>query len=145
MPYTIYTTGVAYRRDRIEDADAEAQGYDLLWNPDYAGQIAYYDSYRDAIGMALIRNGDMDPNTGDAAAITAAKDAILEIVNDLDGGDPDQRHVREASRGRVHRVAGMVRRHRGREVVPAEGHELGRPRLLVPRRRAGADRQRHAS
>ncbi len=85
VPYTIYTTGVAYRRDRIEDADAEAQGYDLLWNPDYAGQIAYYDSYRDALGMALIRNGNLDPNTGDAAAITAAKDAILEIVNELDG------------------------------------------------------------
>jgi spermidine/putrescine transport system substrate-binding protein len=85
VPYTIYTTGVAYRRDRVEDADAVAQGYDLLWNPDYAGQIAYYDSYRDAIGMALIRNGVMDPNTNDAAAIDAAKDAILEIVNDLDG------------------------------------------------------------
>jgi len=85
VPYTIYTTGVAYRRDRIEDADAEAQGYELLWNPDYAGQIAYYDSYRDAIGMALVRNGVTDPNSGDPAAITAAKDAILEIVNDLDG------------------------------------------------------------
>ncbi|CAN5724209.1 spermidine/putrescine ABC transporter substrate-binding protein [soil metagenome] len=85
VPYTIYTTGVAYRRDRIEDTDAEAQGYELLWNPDYAGQIAYYDSYRDAIGMALVRNGVTDPNSGDPAAITAAKDAILEIVNDLDG------------------------------------------------------------
>ena len=85
VPYTIYTTGVAYRRDRVDDADAVAQGYDLLWNPDYAGQIAYYDSYRDALGMALLRNGEMDPNTNDPVAIDAAKEAILQIVNDLDG------------------------------------------------------------
>ncbi len=85
VPYTIYTTGVAYRRDRVDDADAEAQGYDLLWNPEYAGEIAYYDSYRDAIGMALIRNGVTDTNTDDPEAIEAAKESILEILNDLDG------------------------------------------------------------
>jgi spermidine/putrescine transport system substrate-binding protein len=85
VPYTIYTTGVAYRRDRVDDADADAQGYDLLWNPEYAGEIAYYDSYRDAIGMALIRNGVTDTNTDDPAAIEAAKESILEILNDLDG------------------------------------------------------------
>ena len=85
VPYTIYTTGVAYRRDRIDDADADAQGYEMLWNPEHTGEIAYYDSYRDAIGMALIRNGGTDPNTGDPAEITEAKEAILEIVNDLEG------------------------------------------------------------
>jgi spermidine/putrescine transport system substrate-binding protein len=85
VPYTIYTTGVAYRRDRVDDADAITQEYDLLWNPEYAGEIAYYDSYRDAIGMALIRNGVTDTNTGDPAAIDAAKESILEILNDLDG------------------------------------------------------------
>ena len=35
--------------------------------------------------MALIRNGNMDPNTGDDAAITAAKDAIMQLLNDFDG------------------------------------------------------------
>ena len=85
VPYTIYTTGVAYRRDRIDDAEAAAQGYEMLWNPEYAGEIAYYDSYRDALGMAMIRNGGSDPNSGDPAEITAAKEAILEIVRDLDG------------------------------------------------------------
>jgi spermidine/putrescine transport system substrate-binding protein len=84
VPYTIYTTGIAYRRDRIDDADAVAQAYDLLWNPEYTGEIAYYDSYRDAIGMALIRNGVTDTNTNDPAAIDGAKESILELVNDLD-------------------------------------------------------------
>jgi spermidine/putrescine transport system substrate-binding protein len=84
VPYTIYTTGVAYRRDRVEDSLADQQGYDLLWNADYSGEISYYDSYRDAIGMALVRNGNMDPNTGDDAAITAAKDSIMQLLNDYD-------------------------------------------------------------
>ena len=38
-----------------------------------------------AIGMSLVRNGNMDPNTGDDAAITAAKDAIMQLLNDYDG------------------------------------------------------------
>lgn len=85
VPYTIYTTGVAYRRDRIDDADAAAQGYEMLWNPAFRGEIAYYDSYRDALGMAMIRNGGTDPNSSDPAEITAAKDSILEILTELDG------------------------------------------------------------
>ena len=85
VPYTIYTTGVAYRRDRVDDAVADEQGYDLLWNADYSGEISYYDSYRDALGMSLIRDGNLDPNTGDPAAISAAKDAILQLLNDYDG------------------------------------------------------------
>lgn len=85
IPYTIYTTGVAYRRDRISDDEAAEQGYDLLWNPDFTGAISYYDSYRDAIGMALLRNGGSDPDSGDPAEVAAAADAILEILNDLDG------------------------------------------------------------
>ncbi len=85
VPYTIYTTGVAYRRDRVDDATAQAAGYDLLWDAAYDGSISYYDSYRDALGMAMVRNGDTDPNTGDPVVIDAAKNAILEILNDLNG------------------------------------------------------------
>jgi spermidine/putrescine transport system substrate-binding protein len=85
VPYTIYTTGVAYRRDQVDDAAAVAQGYELLWDRAHAGKIAYYDSYRDALGMAMLRNGDTDPNSGDPAVIDAAKESVLEIVNELDG------------------------------------------------------------
>jgi spermidine/putrescine transport system substrate-binding protein len=82
VPYVIYTTGVAFRRDHTPDDVAAEQGYDLLWNPDYTDKISYYDSYRDAIGMALIRNGDMDPNTGDPAQIDKAKDAIEQLIDE---------------------------------------------------------------
>lgn len=82
VPYTIYTTGVAYRRDRVDDAAAAAAGYELFFDPAYKGAVSYYDSYRDALGMMLLRNGDTDPNSEDPAAIGAAKDAILQMIGD---------------------------------------------------------------
>jgi spermidine/putrescine transport system substrate-binding protein len=84
VPYTIYTTGVAYRRDRISDEEATAAGYELLFDSRFAGAISYYDSYRDALGMMMLRNGDTDMNTGDQGVIDAAKDGVLRLINEND-------------------------------------------------------------
>jgi spermidine/putrescine transport system substrate-binding protein len=81
VPYTIYTTGVAYRRDRIDDAAAAAKGYELFFDPAFKDEVSYYDSYRDAIGMMLLRDGVTDANSSDPAAIGKAKDAILDMIN----------------------------------------------------------------
>jgi spermidine/putrescine transport system substrate-binding protein len=81
VPYVIYTTGVAYRRDVIDDGAAAAAGYDLFFDPQFKDAVSYYDSYRDALGMMLLRDG-ADVNSDDPAAITAAKDAILQMIND---------------------------------------------------------------
>ncbi len=85
VPYTIYTTGVAYRRDHISDEDAQAKGYELLWDTAFTDKISYYNSYRDALGMAMLRNGDTDPNSGDPAVIDRAREAVSEIVGPLGG------------------------------------------------------------
>ena len=82
VPYTIYTTGVAYRRDRIDDAEAGSLGYEAFFDTRFRDAVSYYDSYRDALGMMLLRNGVTDPDSEDPAAIGAAKDAILQMVND---------------------------------------------------------------
>jgi spermidine/putrescine transport system substrate-binding protein len=82
IPYVIYTTGVAYRRDRVDDAEVAAAGYEILFDPRFNEAISYYDSYRDALGMMLLRNGVTDANTGDPEAIEAAKNAILELINE---------------------------------------------------------------
>jgi len=81
VPYTIYTTGVAYRRDRIDDADAAAKGYELFFDSLFKDEVSYYDSYRDALGMMLLRDGVTDANSSDPAAIGKAKDAVLEMIN----------------------------------------------------------------
>src|SRR6187200_341060 len=63
IPYTIYTWGVAYRRDRVDDADLASQGWDALWNHDYAGEISLYDSYGDTIAITILRDGSLDVNS----------------------------------------------------------------------------------
>lgn len=82
VPYVIYTTGVAYRRDRIDDAEAASKGYEMYFDPAVKGAVSYYDSYRDALGEMLLRNGVTDPDSSDPAAIDAAKQAILDMIHD---------------------------------------------------------------
>jgi spermidine/putrescine transport system substrate-binding protein len=82
VPYTIYTWGVAYRRDRVDDAELAAQGWDALWNHDYASSISLYDSYGDTIAVAILRDGSLDVNSQDPAVIDAAKEAVLQTIND---------------------------------------------------------------
>jgi spermidine/putrescine transport system substrate-binding protein len=84
VPYTIYTWGVAYRRDRVTDEQAAAQGWNALWNHDYAGAISLYDSYGDTIAVAILRDGSLDVNSSDPATIEAAKQAVLQTINDND-------------------------------------------------------------
>jgi spermidine/putrescine transport system substrate-binding protein len=81
VPYVIYTTGVSYRRDRVDDAAAAQAGYDLFFDPSFQDAVSYYDSYRDALGMMLLRNGVTDVNSEDPSAIASAKDAILQMID----------------------------------------------------------------
>lgn len=80
VPYVTYTTGVGYRRDVISDEEAADQGYDLLWNADYAGKVGLYDDYRETLSMAMLRDGITDINTGDQATIDAALDSLKELI-----------------------------------------------------------------
>lgn len=82
VPYTIYTWGVAYRRDRVGDDDMAAQGWDALWNNEYDGEISLYNSYGDTIAVAILRNGSLEVNTGDPELINAAKDAVLVTMEE---------------------------------------------------------------
>ena len=84
VPYVLWTSGIAYRRDHIDDAEVAAKGYEILWDSTYRGKVGLYDSYRDCIGMALMRNGVQDINTGNREDINAAKDAILELIANTD-------------------------------------------------------------
>ena len=142
VPYTIYTTGVAYRRDRVEDVARRPEGV----RPPLERRLLGRDQL-----LRLVPRRDRD--VLDPQREHGSEHRRRRRDHRCEGRDHaaperlrrpphDQRHLREAPRGRVHRVAGLVRRHRGREVVPAEGHLRGRPRVLVPRRQGGPDRQR---
>ena len=58
VPYVIWTTGIGYRRDHISDEEMAAAGYNILWDPKYQGKVGFYDDYREALGMSLLKTWD---------------------------------------------------------------------------------------
>ena len=81
IPYVTWTTGIGYRRDHISDDEMAQKGYNILWDPQYRGKTGIYDDYRTALGMALLRNGITDVNTGSEADLAAAADSLIEMIN----------------------------------------------------------------
>ena len=86
VPYTVYSTGIGWRRDLVRNGDAPeylANPYDAYWNERYRGAVGIYDDYREAVAMALLRRGD-DPNTGEERAITRAVDDLVAMAEGVD-------------------------------------------------------------
>lgn len=83
VPYVTYTTGIGWRTDKVDSTDIEglANPWDVFWNPKYKGLMGLYDSFTDTIAMALFRNGVKDPSQATEADLTAAGDALIELVD----------------------------------------------------------------
>jgi spermidine/putrescine transport system substrate-binding protein len=82
VPYTIYTTGVVYRTDRV--SSVPDNGYDLFWDTAYAGKSYILDDMQEAIGMSLLRNDiTTDINTGDASLVQQATDSLIELIDSV--------------------------------------------------------------
>jgi spermidine/putrescine transport system substrate-binding protein len=82
VPYTVYSTGIGWRRDRVDEADAPSRlenPYDAFWDRRYRGAVGIYDDYREGIALALLRRG-LDPNTGEAGEIDAAIDDLIALA-----------------------------------------------------------------
>jgi spermidine/putrescine transport system substrate-binding protein len=76
----VYTTGVAWRTDKVsEDVAARKLPYDALWDPQYRGVAEVLDDYRETIGMALLRNGIYDLNTGSREDLALAQSQLLQM------------------------------------------------------------------
>ena len=69
VPYSYGVVGIIYNANVVDEADA--QGWDLLWNEKYAGQILQFNNPRDAFGTAQYRLG-LDVNATDHANWDAA-------------------------------------------------------------------------
>lgn len=86
VPYVVYTTGIGYRRDVVSDDEiyGMANPWEVLWDPTHRDRVGVYDSYRDTIQTALLKDGVTDISTGDQANLDAARDellAMLELTN----------------------------------------------------------------
>ena len=97
VPYTYGTVGLIYNTKYVSDEDA-AEGWELLWNEKYSGNILQYNNPRDAFGTAMYRLG-IDVNTPDSAEWQRAFDALVlqrpliqsyvmdEIYNKMESGE----------------------------------------------------------
>lgn len=75
IPYTYGVVGVIYDANQVDEADAG--GWDLMWNPKYKGKILQFNNSRDAFGTAMYRAG-IDVNTTDKSQWEDALQALLE-------------------------------------------------------------------
>src|SRR6185437_4449875 len=66
VPYTIYTTGIAWRKDLVDlNPYTMKNPWSMLWQPKYKGRIAILDDYREGISLGLMKSGIYDLNTTD--------------------------------------------------------------------------------
>jgi spermidine/putrescine transport system substrate-binding protein len=83
VPYVVYTTGIGYRRDQITDDQVRSMDnpWALPWDSQYSGKVGIYDDYREAIALALLKNGITDLNTGDPKNIDTAKNDLIALID----------------------------------------------------------------
>jgi spermidine/putrescine transport system substrate-binding protein len=80
VPYTIYTTGVSWRKDLVhENPYAMANGYTMPWNPKYKGKIAILDDYREGISLGLMKNGIFNLNATRKGQIDLSRQSLQDL------------------------------------------------------------------
>jgi len=78
VPYMIYTTGIAWRKDKVKPAPA---GYDAFWQAKkYSGRVAILDDQREALAMALLHRGVVNVNTEDPKLVQAAGNDLKQLT-----------------------------------------------------------------
>ena len=74
VPYTIYTTGIAWRKDLVdENPYAMSNPWAMPWQAKYKGRVAILDDYRESISLGLMKNGIFDLNTTDYRQISTRR------------------------------------------------------------------------
>jgi spermidine/putrescine transport system substrate-binding protein len=83
VPYTIYTTGIAWRTDKVKkDPTHFANPYDIFWRSQAdSGKVAILDDMREALSMAMVRRHRYDINTENANLINAAEADLAQLTS----------------------------------------------------------------
>jgi spermidine/putrescine transport system substrate-binding protein len=80
VPYTIYTTGITWRKDLVhENPYAMQNAWAMPWQPKYKGRVAILDDYREGICLGLMKNGVFDLNTTDYRQIGLARQSLQDL------------------------------------------------------------------
>ena len=80
VPYTIYTTGMAWRKDLVhENPYTMVNPWAMPWQAKYKGRVAILDDYRESISLGLMKNGIFDLNTTDFNQIALSRKTLEEL------------------------------------------------------------------
>lgn len=82
IPYFWGSVGLVYNHENVDPAVIESEGWEVLRNTDYAGQIYIYDSERDSFMMAFKALG-YSMNTEDPNEINDAYEWLLQMNNTM--------------------------------------------------------------
>ena len=84
VPYTIYTTGVGWRTDKLPGFNPAALSnpWSALWSkgPSIKGKVGMLDDQHEGLAMGLLRNGVTDVNTENKKDLTASKNALIQLI-----------------------------------------------------------------
>jgi spermidine/putrescine transport system substrate-binding protein len=81
VPYTIYTTGISWRKDLV-DLNPYAMRNpwrEMFFQPKYRGKIAILDDYRESPSLALMMNGIYNLNTTSRSQIDLARQTLQDL------------------------------------------------------------------
>ncbi len=82
VPYTIYTTGMAWRKDLVpENPYTMANAWAMPWQAKYKGKVAILDDTREGISLGLMKNGIFNLNTTSTAQIQAAGQQLIDLAH----------------------------------------------------------------
>ena len=144
VPYTIYTTGIAWRKDLVDLNPYTLRNpwKEMFFQPKYKGKIAILDDYRESPSLALMMNGIYDLNTTSKAQIDLARqtlqdlDSAVNLIidnNDYTEVPNGQTWIHHAWSGDMAAAASYMPKGVNVDVVG----------YWFPKRRQGPDRQRH--
>ena len=83
VPYFWGSVGIVYNHNNVPTELVEKEGYNILKNPEYKGNIYMYDSERDSFMIALKSLG-YSMNTEDEAEIEEAYNWLKELNDTMD-------------------------------------------------------------
>ena len=82
VPYTIYTTGMAWRKDHVpENPYQMANPWAMPWQGKYKGKVAILDDYRESVSLGLMKNGIFNLNTSNPQQIQAAGQELQNLAS----------------------------------------------------------------
>jgi len=81
VPYMVYTTGIAWRRDLVDlDPYTLVNGWNFPWVAGCKGKTVILDDYRASISLGLLKNGVRSIDTTDPLLIDNARRSLTDLA-----------------------------------------------------------------